>query len=103
MSVCQAKCLALFAVPESIEASAAGLETKLERLMAAKGSSFEKEVAYRASQAAGMVWYESCCGLPPVHLPHLCPSLMHLSPAVAAMRPLSFISEFTHAGCLFAS
>jgi hypothetical protein len=65
------KCLALFAVPESIEASAAGLETKLERLMAAKGSSFEKEVAYRASQAAGMVWYESCCGLPPVHLPHL--------------------------------
>lgn len=31
----------------------AGLETKLERLMAAKGASFEKEVAYRASQAAG--------------------------------------------------
>lgn len=31
----------------------AGLEAKLERLMAAKGSSFEKEVAYRASQAAG--------------------------------------------------
>lgn len=34
-----------------------GLETKLERLMAAKGSSFEKEVAYRASQAAGaLAW-----------------------------------------------
>lgn len=32
---------------------AAGLEAKLERLMASKGSSFEKEVAYRASQAAG--------------------------------------------------
>jgi hypothetical protein len=31
----------------------AGLEAKLERLMASKGSSFEKEVAYRASQAAG--------------------------------------------------
>lgn len=34
-------------------APVAGLETKLERLMTAKGSSFEKEVAYRASQAAG--------------------------------------------------
>ena len=31
----------------------AGLEVKLERLMASKGASFEKEVAYRASQAAG--------------------------------------------------
>ncbi|KAF6261448.1 ATP-binding dynein motor region D5-domain-containing protein [Scenedesmus sp. NREL 46B-D3] len=35
-----------------------GLQSKLDRLMAAKGASFEKEAAYRASQAAGpmAVW-----------------------------------------------
>jgi hypothetical protein len=30
-----------------------GLRSKLDKLMAAKGGSFEREVAYRASQAAG--------------------------------------------------
>jgi hypothetical protein len=39
----------------------AGLENKLERLMASKGSSFEKEVAYRASQAAGA--YATCAAI----------------------------------------
>jgi len=38
--------------------SLAGLAAKLDRLMASKGSSFEKEVAYRASQAAGR---DICC------------------------------------------
>jgi hypothetical protein len=33
-----------------------GLRSKLDKLMAAKGASFEKEVAYRASQAAGAAW-----------------------------------------------
>lgn len=46
-------CQGLQILSNGVAASAAGLETKLERLMAAKGSSFEKEVAYRASQAAG--------------------------------------------------
>jgi hypothetical protein len=30
-----------------------GLRSKLDRLMAAKGGSFEREAAYRVSQAAG--------------------------------------------------
>jgi hypothetical protein len=30
-----------------------GLRSKLDKLMAIKGASFEKKVAYRASQAAG--------------------------------------------------
>jgi hypothetical protein len=50
----------------------AGLENKMERLMASKGSSFEKEVAYRASQAAGTFCMHASCQLSGAICPMCC-------------------------------